>query len=75
MDALAPETVVDTTGAGDAFMAGLIFKMLTNCSSLNQPNIIRDSIRFAAACGAFVCSGSGAIEPQPTRIQVDKLLY
>ncbi len=74
MDAFTPETVVDTTGAGDAFMAGLIFKMLSNSLSLNQPKITKDSIRFAAACGALVCTGSGAIDPQPTRIQVDKFL-
>ncbi len=56
-----PPTVVDTTGAGDAFTAGLL-----HCWSL--PEVQR--IRFAVACGALVCTGAGGIDPQPTESQV-----
>ena len=66
--------VVDTTGAGDAFMAGLLQQLLQALpSSLNQQKV-QEMVRFAAACGALVCSGSGAIEPQPTKEQVVEFL-
>ena len=57
-----PPCVVDTTGAGDAFMAGLLHRW--GASPVER-------IRFAAACGALVCSGAGAIDPQPTEAEVD----
>jgi len=50
--------VVDTTGAGDAFTAGLLHGLLHN-----QPESL---LRFASACGALVCQGAGAIDPQPS---------
>lgn len=53
-----PVPVLDTTGAGDAFMAGLLHGLLHN-----QP---QERLRFASACGALVCQGAGAIDPQPS---------
>ena len=63
--AFSPPQVVDTTGAGDAFTAGLL-----HCWSAPVPQ----RLRFAAACGALVCSGTGGIDPQPTEAQVDAFL-
>ena len=60
-----PVTVVDTTGAGDAFTAGLLHRWDA------APH---QRIRFAAACGALVCAGAGGIDPQPTQTQVDTFL-
>ena len=60
-----PPTVVDTTGAGDAFTAGLLHQW----SATPQ-----ERIRFAAACGALVCAGAGGIDPQPTQAQVEEFL-
>ena len=60
--AFRPSSVVDTTGAGDAFTAGLLHRWWA------APV---ERIRFAAACGALVCSGAGAIDPQPTEAEVD----
>jgi fructokinase len=62
--------VVDTTGAGDAFTAGLLHG-LCGVSPLResqplQPEGLEQLVRFAAACGALVCQGAGAIDPQPT---------
>lgn len=56
MPVLQPPQVIDTTGAGDAFTAGLLH-------SWDRP--INERLRFAAACGALVCAGAGAIDPQP----------
>ena len=59
--AFNPPEVVDTTGAGDVFTAGLLHRWAA------AP---RERIRFAAACGALVCGGAGGIDPQPTEAQV-----
>ena len=61
LEVMPPSRLVDTTGAGDAFMAGLLHAW---------PQPIAKRIRFAAACGALVCSGPGAIDPQPTQQDV-----
>ncbi|WP_170952183.1 carbohydrate kinase [Synechococcus sp. UW69] len=63
--AFQPPTVVDTTGAGDAFTAGLLHRWDA------APH---ERIRFAAACGALVCGGAGGIDPQPTQAQVETFL-
>jgi fructokinase len=64
-DAFQPPSVVDTTGAGDAFTAGLLHRWAA------APH---ERIRFAAACGALVCAGAGGIDPQPTQAQVEAFL-
>ena len=64
-EAFQPPSVVDTTGAGDAFTAGLLHRWAA------AP---QQRIRFAAACGALVCGGAGAIDPQPTQAQVEAFL-
>ena len=56
MPVFPPAEVIDTTGAGDAFTAGLL-----HC--WDRP--VRERLRFASACGALVCGGAGAIDPQP----------
>lgn len=64
-NAFQPPTVVDTTGAGDAFTAGLLHRWAA---------LPHERIRFAAACGALVCGGAGGIDPQPTQAQVEAFL-
>tara|TARA_Y100001968_G_scaffold212345_1_gene195447 strand:- start:14610 stop:15653 length:1044 start_codon:yes stop_codon:yes gene_type:complete len=66
--------IVDTTGAGDAFMAGLISQITKNPQNLFSYQEIQKAIVFAAGCGAIVCSGKGAIGPQPTYEQVIKFI-
>ena len=72
--AIKPPSVVDTTGAGDAFTAGLIYKILSVEWDQISQQIAEDIIQFAIACGAHVCSGVGAIEAQPYREDIDQLL-
>jgi len=67
--------VVDTTGAGDAFTAGLLHRLCAR--PLRQPGglpPLAESVAFAAACGALTCRGAGAIDPQPTAAEVEALL-
>ena len=65
--------IVDTTGAGDAFLAGLISKLI----SFGYPSKrfeIEDCVKFAIACGLLTCLGEGAIEQQPDHEKVNKFL-
>ena len=63
--------VVDTTGAGDAFTAGLIYQLI---QEKNNNIKLHNAFSYAAACGALVCAGKGAIDPQPTNEQVEIFL-
>ena len=48
-----PTTVVDTTGCGDSFNAGMITGLLSGCST-------EDAALIGSACGALVASGLGS---------------
>jgi fructokinase len=64
---------IDTTGAGDAFLAGLLHQLVGQPGLLQEPvaaGAVEQALRFAAACGALVCRGAGAIDPQPSEPQV-----
>jgi fructokinase len=68
--------VLDTTGAGDAFTAGLLHRLCQQPELLDDPSPadVRELMRFASACGALVCQGEGAIDPQPTEAVVKTFL-
>ena len=79
MSVLAPTQIVDTTGAGDAFTAGLLHQLVKLTPSTGQPlhlsaAVVEQVVRYAAACGALVCSGAGAIDPQPLPSMVAEFL-
>ena len=67
------QEIVDTTGAGDAFLAGLISKFISSGYPSNKLEI-EDCIKFACVCGLLTCLGEGAIEQQPDYEKVNKFL-
>ena len=67
------QKIVDTTGAGDAFLAGLISKFISTGYPSNELEI-EDCIKFASVCGLLTCLGEGAIEQQPYYEKVKKFL-
>jgi len=67
------QQIVDTTGAGDAFLAGLISKLIASGYPSNQQEI-EDCIKFAGVCGLLTCLGEGAIQQQPYYEKVNKFL-
>lgn len=73
-----PVTVIDSTGAGDAFTAGLLHRLCAEPQLLTAQQAEAASmvaaLRFAAACGALVCQGAGAIDPQPDPARVQAFL-
>jgi len=67
------QKIVDTTGAGDAFLAGLISKLISSGYPTNELEI-QDCVNFASVCGLLTCLGEGAIEQQPNYEKVNKFL-
>ena len=67
--------VVDTTGAGDAFVAGLIHQLCQQgIKCLNHPQNIADIINYACVVGALTTTKTGAIAAQPTAQEVAAFL-
>lgn len=62
-----PVDVVDTVGAGDAFVAGWLVETVRDA-----PTSVR--MATAIACGAFACTGEGDWETTPSRADLDALL-
>jgi fructokinase len=67
------QKIVDTTGAGDAFLSGFISKLITSGYPSNKSEI-EACIKFASVCGLLTCLGEGAIEQQPDYEKVNKFL-
>lgn len=67
--------VVDTTGAGDAFVAGILSQLACDLSLLQDEERLREALMFANACGALTVKERGAIPALPTKEAVlDALL-
>ena len=65
--------IIDTTGAGDAFLAGLISRLINLDYSPNELEI-QKCVLFASVCGLLTCLGEGAIEQQPDYSKVNAFL-
>lgn len=72
---------IDTTGAGDAFVAGLLYRLVSAgigasaLATLAEDHATRDDIlRFAAACGALAVTHAGSFAAMPTRDAVHSFL-
>lgn len=65
---------VDTTGAGDAFMAGFIAGLLAGRDLPTEASRLDAICRFANAAGALTATGRGAIPSLPTREAVERFM-
>lgn len=59
--------VVDTVGAGDAFVAGWLVEAVSDAP-------VSARMATAIACGAFACTGEGDWETTPSRADLDEFL-
>jgi fructokinase len=67
--------VVDTTGAGDGFVAGIVHQICQHgVSSLQNAENVKQMVRFASGVGAITTMKPGAIEAQPTTAEVEAFL-
>ncbi len=76
-----PVAVIDTTGAGDAFMGAFLFELSrrnvtaeTLDAMLANRATMRDSLGFANACAAASVTRRGAMPAMPTRADVHALM-
>ncbi|GAE28788.1 PfkB family carbohydrate kinase [Alkalihalobacillus hemicellulosilyticus] len=72
---------VDTTGAGDAFVGGFLYKLaeiLHDSISLEkvtrQQRLLKEIVLFANGCGALTTMNRGAIAALPSKEDVNSLL-
>jgi sugar/nucleoside kinase (ribokinase family) len=63
-------TAIEPTGAGDAFTAGIISRLIAN----NWRQLESDDVRFASAAGALTTTRRGAIDSLPTLHEVNEFL-
>jgi fructokinase len=70
--------VADTTGAGDAFLAALLYRLSTSLDAISEgrldPPLLHDALRFANAAGAITTTRPGAIPSLPTLAEVRSFL-
>ncbi|WP_414753875.1 carbohydrate kinase family protein [Anabaena sp. CCY 9910] len=68
-------SVVDTTGAGDSFLAGFIHQLSQHgIHNLNDAETAKRIITYASAVGALTTTKAGAIASQPTAMEVETFL-
>jgi fructokinase len=70
-----PVTAVDTTGAGDGFVAGLLAGVLAE-PALERipPERMQAILTTANAVGALTCTRKGAIPALPTAAELERFL-
>ncbi|WP_160725183.1 carbohydrate kinase family protein [Bacillus sp. USDA818B3_A] len=71
--------VQDTTGAGDAFIGGFLYKLLEkNVSQKNLEEVLckhhQEILTFSNASGALTTTGKGAISSLPTIEEINQIL-
>jgi len=67
---------VDALGCGDAFMAGLLWQLVSSGNWRGQlsPERLRALLRYANAVGAITAQTAGVIPALPTAAQVERFL-
>ena len=67
--------VKDTTGAGDAFLAGFIHQLCRHgIEQLSNSQIAAEIVKYACAVGGLTTTKLGAIAAQPNPDEIDALL-
>lgn len=61
---------VDTTGAGDSFVGGLLYSVASDLSIFQDEKKLRKALYFANVCGALTVTQRGAIPALPTKEDV-----
>ena len=67
-----PVRTVDTTGAGDAFVAALLARLAQRPAALTEAP--RQTLRYACAAGALATTARGATAAMPGAAEIERLL-
>jgi len=71
-------TAVDTTSAGDAFIAGVLYYLnhsdnaMPLTDKLNDESIVKQALHFGLRCGSKACLAKGAFPALPTQQTLSK---
>lgn len=65
---------IDTTGCGDAFFAGVLYKILENNLSDMTEEKMKEMLTFGNALGAYVSTKHGGIPGMPTLNQISSFI-
>ncbi|MDU8924423.1 aminoimidazole riboside kinase [Pasteurellaceae bacterium LIM206] len=65
---------VDTTGAGDAFVSGLLAGLSYHPNDWRQIDVLEQIIRQANASGALACTAKGAMAALPNQAELQAFL-
>lgn len=65
---------VDTTGAGDAFVSGILSNIASDINLYQDEKRLREALVFANVCGALTVRERGAIPALPNKEAVLKML-
>jgi fructokinase len=68
-----PNTI-ETTGAGDTFLGGVLHYVLENGWHIYTAEELADMLRFANAGAAIITTRKGALRVMPTREEIETLL-
>ncbi len=74
-----PIQVIETTGAGDAFVGALLAELARPIATFGSitavpAGMVSAALRFACAAGALACTKVGAMAALPARHEVERLL-
>lgn len=71
-----PVEIENTTGSGDAFVAGLAYQLSLQQASIDDMDgaVMTEIVRFANACGALAATQVGAMSGLPSLEAVEKFL-
>jgi ribokinase len=67
-------TAVDTTGAGDAFMAALLWRLVYRHQSKVGAEEMSDAVQWAVVAGAMACTREGAIASLPRADELEAMV-
>ncbi|CAH9069816.1 unnamed protein product [Cuscuta europaea] len=65
---------VDTTGAGDSFVGGLLSHLASDINLYQDEKRLREALFFANACAALTVTQRGAIPALPTREAISSFI-
>lgn len=69
------QETIDTTGAGDTFMACIIDSVLRTGIDNITVESLKDSLTFANAAAALITTRRGALKVMPQKEEIDELIY